>query len=191
MAGLNFEESGDFMPYVSYSAKSGRWSRKVDGKIQEIEKPVFVADFFNIRTGWFNYQTGQAPKIVYNKSLTEKTPRPEGLDKDGKSLFKEGFSVQLFSKTQFAGVVEFSSNSILVRNSIGKLYGEYEEGVKANAGMLPVVECSGVTAETSKEGNTNYAPNFKILKWVGRPAEFDAAPPPVAAAPEKASVSEF
>ncbi len=193
MSGLNFASAGDFKPFASYNAKSGRWSVRKDGVTVEVPNPTFVADLENIKTGWFYFATGQAPQTVLNPSLSQKLPRPEGVDAKGKALFKEGFTVDLFSQATFGGVVGFTSNSDLVRKAMNVLYQEYQEGLKANPGKLPVVEFTGSTPVKSEHG-TNYAPQFKLVKFVDRPVEFskqvEAAntQAPVAA---KASVSEF
>lgn len=195
--GLGFAKAGDFKPYVSYNAKAGKLSQKKDGVDTDINLPVsFVADFANIKTGWYYYATGQAPQVVHNPSLSVKAPRPAGDGADGKPLYKEGFTVDFFSNATFGGVVEFSSSSMLVREAINVLYTAYEAGVADNKGMLPVVELTGTTKVVGKHGQ-NYSPNFKITKWVVRPAEFDTAQPAnqsSAAAvtpPAQKAVSEF
>ena len=190
--GLGFSQGGDFKPYVAYNAKAGKWSMKKDGVETEIEKPTFVADFAKIKTGWFYYAAGQAPQVVLNPSLTNKVPRPAGEGSDGKPLYKEGFKLDLFSKASFTGVAEFSSSAMLVRDAIGKLYDEYEKGVVANPGMLPVVESHSTQKVVGKHG-TNYAPVFKIAKWVARPAELDSTAPAETntVVPMQKVVSEF
>lgn len=193
MSGLGFAKLGDFKPYVSYNAKAGKLSQKIDGVDRDINLPIsFVADFANIRTGWYYYAAGQAPQVTFNPSLTNKVSRPEGVDSEGKALHKEGFTVELFSKASFGGVVEFSSSAMLVREAINTLYTAYEAGLKDNKGMLPVIEFSGTKKEVGKHG-TNYSPVFKIIKFVSRPAEFDAPSEntaPAMATPLKV-VSEF
>lgn len=191
--GLGFSKGGDFKPYVSYNAKAGKLSQKKNDVDTDINLPVsFVADFAKIKTGWYYYATGQAPQVVHNPSLSVKAPRPAGDGADGKPLYKEGFTVDFFSPSAFGGVVEFSSSSMLVRDAINALYTAYEDGLAANAGMLPVVELSGTAKSVGKHG-TNYAPVFKITKWVARPAEFDtAAANQSAATPTlQKAVSEF
>lgn len=192
--GLGFSKGGDFKPYVSYNAKAGKLSQKKNDVDTDINLPVsFVADFAKIKTGWYYYATGQAPQVVHNPSLSVKTPRPAGDGADGKPLYKEGFTVDFFSPSAFGGVVEFSSSSMLVREAINVLYTAYEDGLAANPGMLPVVELSGTAKSVGKHG-TNYAPVFKIVKWVARPSEFDtaqAANQSAATPTQQKAVSEF
>lgn len=193
--GLNISTGGgeDFEPYVKYNAKAGRWYTKKEGGEVEVNNPAFVADFANIRTGWFYFAAGIAPSIVYDPDLTTPAAKPS-------DNHKKGFELKVFSQTTFGGVAVFSSTSGIVGGAINDIFEQYEKEKTANAGMLPVVQCTGVTAEVGKHG-TNYKPNLTIAKWVSRPAEFGGAaatqadqaqPAPQAqAAPVASSVSEF
>lgn len=166
--GLGIEkQTGDFRPFVKFNGKSGRWSAKIDGTEQEVNNPTFVADFANIKTGWLKFGApGMPPEWVEHHSLTNKVPRPS-------ADHKEGFRVDLFSKASFGGVVNMMANSMHLTAAIGAMYDEYEAGIKANEGKLPVIKCTGVEAMKDKMG-TNYKPKFVLEKWVARPAEFDA-----------------
>lgn len=192
--GLNIEkQTGDFLPWVKFNGKSGRWSAKIDGMEQEVTNPTFVADFANIKTGWIKFGApGIAPTWVEHPSLTQKAPRP---DTDS----KEGFRVNLFSKASFGGVVNMMSNSMHLTNAISEMYDLYEKDLANNAGKLPVIKCVGVDAMKDKMG-TNYKPRFELVKWVDRPSELDSGSDPKpapAAAPSPAvtqasnNVSEF
>lgn len=194
--GLNISTGGgeDFEPYVKYNAKAGRWYAKKDGGEVEVNNPAFVADFANIRTGWFYFAAGVAPSIVYDPDLSTPAPKPS-------ENHKKGFELKVFSQNTFGGVCVFSSTSGIVGGAINDIYEQYEKEKSANAGMLPVIQCNGVTPEVGKHG-TNYKPNLSIAKWVPRPAEFGGATTPTAqpqpqpepqaqAAPVASSVSEF
>lgn len=190
--GLNITtQGGDFDPYCKYNSKAGRWYFKDGQEEVEVQNPVFVADFANIKTGWLLFLEGQAPSNIWDASLT--TPAPKPSDKH-----KRGFEVRLFSKNSFNGVVQLSSSSMHLCNAINDLYVAYEAAPESKKDMLPVVKYTGSTPMKDKMG-TNYKPNFVIEKWVTRPAELDgkgsndqnkvaadASPAPVAA-----SVSEF
>lgn len=186
--GLNIVSTGgDYNPWVKYNAKAGRWYVKGENGEQEVTNPAFVADFDNIKTGWLLFLEGQAPNNVWDKDLTTPAPKPS-------DAHKRGFSLSLFSKASFGGVVELSSSSMHLCNAINGLYEQYEAGRAANAGKLPVVKYTGSTPMKDKMG-TNYAPNFVIEKWVDRPADFEMAnDKQEATAPQQAttsSVSEF
>jgi hypothetical protein len=186
---------------VKYNAKAGRWYVKGDDGEVEVQNPTFVADFANIKTGWFYFAAGAAPEKVFDPSLTQRADRPNKtyVDKTtGKTIecFKRGFQVNLFSKSAFDGVVELSGTAAALASKINDLYTIYDLSKEKEQGLLPVIEVKGANPETGKNG-TNYSPIFSIVKWVPRPAEFDqapahnAAPALPASAPKAASVSEF
>lgn len=177
-------QGGDFDPYVKYNAKAGRWYIKGENGEEEVQSPVFVADFANIKTGWLLFLEGQAPDKVWDASLTQPAPKPS-------DAHKRGFGLRLFSKSFFGGVVDLSGASMHLNNAVNDLYVSYEAAPEAKQGLLPVVKFTGATPMKDKMG-TNYKPNFVIEKWVPRPAEFDASndEAPAQAAPA-ASVSEF
>ena len=190
--GLGIEKStGDFLPWVKFNGKSGRWSAKIDGAEQEVSNPTFIADFANIKTGWLKFGApGIAPEWIEHPSLTVKSPRPS-------QDHKEGFRVNLFSKSYFGGVVNMMANSMHITAAIGEIYDQYEAGVASNANKLPVIKCTGVETMKDKMG-TNYKPRFTLEKWVDRPADFDTAGQqtvatvaPAKAAPVSNVVSEF
>jgi hypothetical protein len=173
---------GDFDPYVKYNAKAGRWYFKDGEQEKEVNNPVFIADFANIKTGWLLFLEGQAPSKVWDVNLTTPAERPS--DKH-----KRGFSLRMFSKASFNGVVELSSSSMHLCASINELYKQYDESPEKAKGKLPVVKYTGSTPMKDKMG-TNYKPNFVIEKWVDRPADLDGGEEsaPVVSA---SSVSEF
>jgi len=203
--GLNIvSQGGDFDPYVKYNGKAGRWYVKKDEQEVEVSNPTFVADFDNIKTGWFYFKAGSAPEKVFDRSLSEPAAKPEKTYVDDKGVtrdcFRRGFELRLFSNAAFGGVVVLSGSSMHLNNAINELYEAYETGRGANAGMLPVISCTGTLPMKDKMG-TNYKPVMAIVKWVPRPAEFEAAPsvqapanqsaPQAAPVQQAASISEF
>jgi len=189
--GLNISNGGgeDFKPYIKYNAKAGRWYVKKDEGEVEVNNPVFVADFANIKTGWMLFAAGVAPSVILDPSLEVPAAKPS-------ELHKRGFELEVFSKATLGGVVVFSSTSGIVGAAINEIYDQYEKEKGANVGSLPVIQCNGVTPEVGKHG-TNYKPNLSIAKWVPRPAEFGSKAAsntntaPSAPAPEAQSESEF
>lgn len=194
--GLNLGSAGgDFAPYVRYNSKAGRWYVKGDPEDTEVANPTFVADFAKIKTGWILLAEGMAPSIIYDPSLTQAAPKPS--DKH-----KRGFTLPVFSQQAFGGVVEFTSASMHVCQTVNELYAQFEAGAAANPGALPVVQCTGSLPMKDPKG-TNFKPTLVILKWVPRPVDFDQAPqvanantstPPAQATPQpvaKVASSEF
>lgn len=179
-------QSGSFDPWVKYNSKAGRWYIKGENGEQEVQNPTFVADFENIKTGWLWFAAGAAPSKVWDANLTTPAVKPD-------ENHKRGFSLRLFSQAAFGGVVELSSSSMHICNSINELYTQYEAEKGSNKGQLPVVQYTGATPMKDKHG-TNYKPEFKIIKWVARPAELSgdvpAQPAPAREVP-KAVASEF
>lgn len=156
---------GDIKPYVKFNSKADKWFVKKEGaeEVEEIARPTFVADFTNIKTGWFHYAEGQAPNIVLDPSLQTPAAKPS-------DLHKRGFQVDLYSKNTFGGVAVMTGASMHLCNAFNELYEAYEAGLADNKGKLPVVECAGSTPMKDKYG-TNYKPTLKIVKWVDRPTE--------------------
>lgn len=178
--------SGENLPFVKYNAKAGRWYKKEGEQEIEIQNPVFVADFANAKKAWMFYMEGQAPNIVEFPNLTSQVAKPS-------ENHKLGIILNLFSKANFGGVVQFSSNSINTCKAINGLYEQYEAAPESKQGKLPVVKFTGANPVKGNYG-TNYEPVFIIEKWVDRPAEFDdAQTQQVAPAPQQvaSSASEF
>lgn len=157
---------GDFITFVKFNAKAGRFYTKKDEKDApefEVTDMTAIFDMENIRTGWFLFAAGAAPSKKYDPSLTEEEPKPgEG--------FKRGFELNLFSPKNLLGLREFSSTAGVVIEAMNELYDHWEAGKAKNAGKLPVVKCVGVQAITGTHG-TNYKPQFEIVSWTDRPAE--------------------
>jgi hypothetical protein len=169
---LNIGGSGSIKPYVKYNAKADKWFvRGPDGGDVEIQRPTFLLDLQNIRTGWFRFLEGQAPERVIDPSLDRVAPSPgEG--------FKRGFVLMAFSQKFFGGAVEFSSASIHLSNAIRDVYSVFEEQSRKaeNRGKVPVIACTGSDPMKDKFG-TNYKPRLEIVKWADRPAELPDVSP--------------
>lgn len=173
---------GDFIPYVKYNAKAGRfYTKKDEPDAQEFEVSDMTAifDLDNLQTGWFLFAAGQAPSKIMDPSLSEMSPSPG----DG---YKRGFQLNLFSDKNLLGAREFSSTAGSVIDAMNDLHTAWEAGRAANPGKLPVVKSTGVTPITNKHG-TNYKPNFEIVSWADRPAGLpNGSSAPAASAPPSA-----
>lgn len=178
---------GDFVTYVKYNAKAGRFYTKPDGGGDEYEVSDFTAifDMENLQTGWFLFAAGQAPSKVMDPSLTQMSASPgEG--------YKRGFQLNLYSEKNLSGLREFSSTAGVVIEAMNTLYDQWEAHKAENGGKLPVVKSFGVTPITGKHG-TSYRPDLQIVSWADRPAQLvaasaaPAAPAPAASAPPPAA----
>lgn len=171
---LNLEPraAGDFVPYVKYNAKAGRWYTKTDnGDEIEVANMTAIFDLAQIKTGWLLFSEGAAPDTVWDNGSVAAQPSPQ---------HKRGFSVNAFSPKELGGVREFSSSSNSAIIAIKELHEAFEAAPEAAKGLVPVVKCESVLPVKSKFG-TNYQPVLKITKWVPRP---EALPATVAAASE-------
>lgn len=169
---LNIGASGTVKPFLKYNAKSDKWFvRPLGGEETEINRPTFLLDLANIRTGWLRFPDGQAPERVIDPALDIVAERPD-------ASFKRGFVVMAYSPKYFGGVVELSSASQHVANAIRDVYAAYEDqaGLSDNRGKVPVIACTGSDAMKGNYG-TNYRPRLELLKWVDRPADFPDASP--------------
>jgi hypothetical protein len=160
---------GEFVPFIKYNAKAGRFYVKgADGGPEiEVEKPRLVFDMANIRTGWIYYAEGAGPEKVWDPSQTEAAPRPNGPQK-----WKRGFEVMVVGADNIPGVGklgarEFSSTAGNVITSILQMHAEYEAGMKANANKVPFYVCTGVRPISGHYG-TNYEPLFRLHSWIDR-----------------------
>ncbi|MCP4700702.1 MAG: hypothetical protein GY862_28185 [Gammaproteobacteria bacterium] len=184
MTGLGLPTGGDgnFVPYLKYNAKAGRWYTKDDeGAEFEVSQITAVFDFTGIKTGLMMFATGQAPDYVFDSAVgANDAVQPAG------GLHKRGFQLLVFAEKSFNGVRELSSTAGVVNKVMNELYGAYDVAPEKAQGQLPVVTCNGVTPVESKHG-TNYAPNLAIVGWTVRPAAFDEAPADTALAPQPSS----
>lgn len=170
--GGNGAGGADFLPIVKYDARSGRMARldREGGETNSHDvtrtfKAVF--DLENLEGGYIRFAAGMAPDFrVARLSDGEPVANPG----DG---YKKGVRIIVkLAKDCGGDVRELASNAKAFVKAAKKLYGEYLEGVKKNAGKLPVVTMNDSYAETSGEGatrSTNYVPVFEITGWVNRP----------------------
>lgn len=182
--GLSTEStnSEDFLGYVQYDARAGRFFRpdrtqnsagEWETDKQEITNGfTAVMDLENIQVGWILYNTAAAPSYHMVK-LGEPLPaRPS--DKH-----KQGFLIELkLGKASGGDHRTFSHTAKVVLGPVDELHTAYEAGKKDNPGKLPVVSLEKTISVTSGSGDkksTNYSPVFKIDRWVDRPAELGGA----------------
>lgn len=165
---LNLEPrtGADFVPYMKFNAKAGRWYTKTDsGEEAEVKKMTALFDLAGIKTGWLLFNEGGAPEHVWDANGTV-PPQPT-------PKHKRGFAVNVFSPKELGGLRELSSSSNVAIIAIKELYDAYEAAPEAKQGLVPVVSCEGIAPVKSKFG-TNYQPTLKITRWVERPSAMPA-----------------
>jgi hypothetical protein len=196
--------SEDFVPYIKFDAKAGRWFTKNEGESgdTEVKDMTAIFDLYNIKLGWLLFTEGGAPEALWDNGKIEPPPTPK---------HKRGFCLNLFSPQKIGGLREFRSNANAAITAIKELYEQqFETAPECKRGLMPLVTCENVRPVKSKFG-TNYEPIFKIVKWVPRPqampgaqignghdtatgtaAEEETVPPPnTARRPAEAPVDEF
>lgn len=192
---LNYgtENTGEFLPYLGFNAKSDKWFLNVEKEKLPLKGDiVFVADIENIETGWFKFSEGMAPDIALDASLEQPIDQPSGKHKRGARL-------KVFMKGEHPGVYEFSTNSKNVMMALSDLHDSFLDEKEKNKDKLPVInvlESSEVKSSFKNDDGTpgtatNYRPNFSIEKWVDRPIEFDQTNEEDSPAPAGEPVSEF
>ena len=169
--------SGDFLPVVKWDAQVGEClvRRSVknaaggwDKNWEQLNFPLrFVADFENLERGWIRIKG--TPDFVMTKLSQPKPAQPS-------AEHAEGVRFNIFGKA--TGLAAFSHTAKTVMIEIKALFLAYEAGKAANAGKLPVVEIKGIkkVERATKDGAKTYrVPDWSIVSWADRPAEFSAA----------------
>lgn len=197
--GFNYESAaGDIIPVLKFDARAGRFFRVdrsdgVNNPVDITQSFKAVIDFENTEIGYINFPAGAAPEF---RLVPIGSPLPE--NPGGK--FRQGVRMMLKLGSECGGDIrEIATTARSVRNAFDTCHTEYLHGVKENPGKLPVVELEKTIPITTQgrdeRGNpvktTNYAPVFKIVSWVKRPADLVFVPKssgsapaaPVAAAP--------
>lgn len=176
--GINTEAGGDFVPFLKYDARAGRWFRKGDrdkgeqGPIDVTNNFAAIFDLETIEAGWLHFPTGAAPIAVTRPIAEGIPPRPAGAD------FKQGFRMMAALPTNLGGgVYEVMSSAKAFISAVDALHTAYSNAPEAKAGKLPVVAMTGTTMiETNgpKGVTRNYQPVLTIQNWVARPASMPA-----------------
>ena len=178
--GLPTGGGGDFIPYLKYNAKAGRWYSKNDGGDEfEVTQMTAVFDMAGIKTGLLQFVAGQAPDFVFDSSVGDS----DAIMPDG-GRHKRGFQILVFAEKSFVGVREFAATAAIVNTAMNALYDAWEAAPESAAGKCPVVSCVAVNPVESKHG-INYGPDLQIVGWADKPGAFE--PAPQQAAPQQAA----
>lgn len=193
--GFNFGGGGgasdDIVPIVKFDCRSGRMFRidRANGENHQTDltrsfKAVF--DFENVETGWIAFTAGSAPSFNVVKYGQPMPAQPSSEHKPGVRLLVK------LGKDCGGDVRELASTAKAFLRGIDEAHSAYQAGAAENPGKLPVMELVDTVAITTGEGakkSTNYAPVFKIVSWVARPADFVWRPKAQSSAPAPAPLS--
>lgn len=195
--GISTDSSGgNFTPIVKINSKAGRVYRVdreqgadgwVTNEVDITRDFQFVPDFDNAEVGWMKFVAGQAPDLRMVKLGEPMADRPEGVDKDGKPLYRQGLRMALkLGKGCGGDLRELAATAKSIIGPIDRLHDEFvAERKKGRAGQLPIVRMTDtkkVDIKTPHGTNTNYEPVFEIVDWVDREKAFAAAEEPKAEA---------
>lgn len=193
---------GDFAEIIKIDARAGRvfrvdrtqsnsgeWSTD---NVEITNDFTAIWDMENIEVGWALFAAGIAPQFSLVKLGAPMPAKPS-------DQHKQAFRLNLkLGKSCGGDVRELASQAKAVISAVDKLHTEYTEGLKANAGKLPIVRMIGsvpITSTGKGQTSVNYAPVFEIVSWAPRPeglggtatTEVEPPPPPPKA---KADVSQ-
>lgn len=174
---------GSFTPTIKINSKQGRvWrvdrSQGADGwqtdEVDITNNFQFVPDLPNIEIGWLLFKAGSAPDLRMVKLGEVMADRPTPDHKQGVRLLVK------LGKDCGGDVREISATAKSILGPIDRLHDEYVAGAKDNPGKLPIVRLTGmkkIDTKTPHGTNTNFEPQFEIVKWVDRPAELTGGQP--------------
>ncbi len=167
----------EFTPLIMYMAREGRFykrDRVANGangfENEDTEVPVgskIAFDFGSINVGWLRFAAGQAPSFAITPLGQAMPERPDGDHRQGFRL--------LVHLGKSGGLREFATTAKTVLGAVDDLHTLFEAAPEAATGKVPVVEFTGATrivTENRHGTQTNFRPNFKIVSWIDRIAEF-------------------
>ncbi|MGH6895758.1 MAG: hypothetical protein ACREJ5_04325 [Geminicoccaceae bacterium] len=169
---------GDGTPIVKYNAKAAKW--KVDDVT--LHGISFVVDLDNAKAGWALFRENTEPDfaMVPVVDLVGGSPYPARPSED----HRKGFLAMVKIPDRLAAgkpsVREFASCSLAVRRAFDVLYDAWALERGHHPGQLPAVTIKDYEEISGRHGS-NFAPIFRIVKWVDRPESLDGVA--VASAP--------
>lgn len=167
---------GSGKPWIRYSPQANAWMHAADGGAEEFQ-PVgaaMIVDIERLTLGWLTLGDGVRDWQPW-PSPTQRTAKPS-------DEAKAGFTVNVFAPKLLGDqVFEWSSNATASTRFIEALFAQAEDNF--GKGQVPVVTITGSKVLKIGKGTTREI-EFKIAKWVPRPAELDgdAEPAPAPAA---------
>jgi len=155
------EASNGNANFIRYKSQKDQW--EIDN--QKVDLKPFVIDPNKIKLGWLHISQGSYDAHWF-ANASQPIPRPDGIDPDGKPLYKEAFSCELYNKE--LGLNEWSSNSYGARVGFDQLYQDILKGLLDNKDKVPVIEYKNSEELVLKRGSSR-KPTFNIMKWIDMP----------------------
>lgn len=144
--------------------RTGLWRfRAEDGEETPLDKPSFVLDYPNIRTGWICFSEGSAPLRRIDPDQDNRAPKPD----DGAD-YRRGFAVRVFLVQH--GMAEFSAVAMGIVMAVEDLSIEIEAEQKKrdNKGKLPLIKVTGATSTKTGRGTSFKPISGSIDGWRAR-----------------------
>lgn len=169
---IRISGAGTGRPYLRYSPQKDEWVTGGGDEPVEIDvtQSPLIFDIAHMQLGWLLLDPGVREWAPWPHP-TKRINKPDG-------DYKVGFECAVFSKKLLRGIVhDYSSNAIANTRFMEQLYNEVEADLDPT--MALAVQITGTKARATVKGKTREI-LYDIIKWVPRPAEFDAAPGEVA-----------
>lgn len=150
--------------YITFKPSNGSWQVK-DG---EMNLQHFLIDLDSVKTGWGLVQAGVAPSWQWDKNVGRE-------DKSPSIAHKRGFSVKLYVKGKdgVGTAYEWSSTGFGPKKGMDALYDLVAKLGTRTADQVAQVTYVGST-QIKVGANTTRVPDFKVVRLIARPADFEA-----------------
>ena len=162
--GINAGTGGN--NWIAYKPQADEWTYP-EG---EIDLKYFIMDKDSMKAGWGKLAPGIAPSWQWDAKLGIVEINPGGTIEE-KDEWKRGLSIELYIKDE--GVFTWSTTALGPMQGLNNIYQEVFNDQGDNPNLLPVIEYTGSEATTWKKGQSRI-PQFKIVKWVERPDDWDS-----------------
>ena len=188
---------GDIRPICKWDSRAGKYFRVdriqgVDGwtaNPQEIVEPVFLIDMDSLEVGYAAFTPAPDFHLVLQSDAESGAATyPEQPSPDHRPTFR----VNIKLKADQGGdepLRTFGSQAVCVRSAFNDLHSLYEVQKDSHSDEMPVVKIKGNVVIKSKNGSTNYAPEFEIIAWQAVPEDVVDARPESAALPFESAVA--
>ena len=161
---LNDDMGESQAKWVAYKPQKDEWVYN-DGEVSEQAMSFFLFDYENIKQGWGKVQAGVSPEYKWREDISIPDTKPG----DG---FKPARSVDLYFRDEhLQGVYSWTTNGWGPVTGINIIYEKIINHPEKKEGMLPVIKFTGTEEKKFSVGSTK-VPQFEIIKWAERPADW-------------------
>tara|TARA_R110000822_G_scaffold104947_2_gene232167 strand:- start:764 stop:1309 length:546 start_codon:yes stop_codon:yes gene_type:complete len=148
--------------YIGWKAQKEMWEYN-EG---EPSMDAFLFDHNSMKSGWGKLGKGISPEYVWDEKLGVKTPIP-GSDEE----WKRALSVELYLPEE--GMHTMATVGWGAKQGLNTIFQKIMSEASNNKDLIPCLKYTDALA-----GERTSVPQFEILKWVTKPADWDEAPTP-------------